>query len=890
MRRDPIWKRYRDLLRPRPAEDVSDEVRFHLEMSEREARRAGRSPEQAAADARERFGDVAAVVSELNAIGGARVTRHTRAEFFADLKHDVRFALRSLRRAPAFASAGIATVAVAVAANTVIFSFVNALLIEPLPYANADRLVSVEGPIVHSIGEGLALAERATSSIDAVAQYRHRSVTLSDEDAVRVDGNSVTANLLDVVGAKPARGRWFAESSELPGNGNEIVISDGLWQQRYGRDPDIIGRKLLVDGEPYAVIGVMPPAFRFPTTADQFWVPLTVDRANLPAMWAISTSGFVARLRRGVPLERARTDVAKVVPGMRRLNPMWDPGPDYGKEMKLEPLQRRLVGAARGPLLLLFGCVGIVLLIACVNVSNLLLSRAAARQRELSIRAALGGGRMRLVRQLLVESLVVAALGGVLAVGLAWLGMQASSAVLPDEVARLGVIRINVGVLAFTAVLTLATGVTFGLLPALRATAPGHSSSGLASARGASAGAAPQRLSALLVVGEISLAVMVAITAGLLVRSFARLRDLTPGFQTTQLAAGRLSPPPASYSDRERVEVLYAGVLDRLRALPGVQDAAMVHNMPLGGAVYGMAARIEGQFEDAKSGFIPYIDHSLVVTPTFFATIGLPIMRGRGFAVADRNDAPPVAIISQSMAKHFWPSSDAIGQRIGYPFPSPWITIVGIVPDVKLDSLRDTSRMAVYLPFAQRVVNVRSGAAQDMYVVARTAGDPAALAQSIRGIIASLDRTVAVSEVRTMNEVVSHSIAKPRFTMTLVAGFAVTAVLLGMIGIYGVMSYVVSQRTREMGVRVALGATTNDIYRLVLGRGARLAAVGAGFGVAGAAIAAQSLASFLYGVAPIDPATFVAVPLMFIVIALAASYAPARRATAVDAVQALRSD
>lgn len=884
MTRPPIWKRYRELLSERPRDGTVDQASFHRQMRQREARLAGRPGDDAAPETRERFGDVVALASELNATHGAR------AEFFTDLKSDVRFALRSLRRAPAFASAAITTIAVAVAANTVIFSFVNALLIEPLPYANADRLVSVDGPITHSIGEALALRERASADIDGLAAYRHLSMTLGSDDAVVIDGNSVTANLVDVVGARPSRGRWFDASSELPGNNRQIVISDGLWRRRYGSDPSIIGRKLLVDGEPYTTIGVMPPAFRFPTAADQFWVPLIVDKANLGELWAASTSGFVARIRRGVSLDRARADIAIVVPGMRRLNPLWDPGANYGKQMELVPLQRRLVGTARGPLLLLFACVGVVLLIACVNVSNLLLSRAAARQRELSVRAALGGGRLRLVRQLLVESVVLAALGGVLALALAWIGMQAGSGVLPDEVTRLGMIRIDVGVLAFTALLTLASGIAFGLLPALRATASVSASSGFSSARGATVGIPHQRLSTTLVVGEIALAVMLAITAGLLVRSFSRLRELTPGFPIENLATARLSPPPAAYTDRGRVDALYDGVLDRARAVPGVRDAAMVRSLPLGGPVYGMATRIQGQFEDVRSGAIPYVDHSLTVTPTFFATMNIPISRGRGFTGDDRDGAPLVAVVSQSVAKHFWPNSDAIGKRIGYPFPSEWITIVGIVPDVKLDSLRDTARMAIYLPFAQRVVDVRSKPPQDMYIVARTAADPAMLGHAVREIVASIDHSVVVGEVRTMNEVVSKSIAKPRFTMTLVAGFALTAVLLGMIGIYGVMSYLVSQRTREMGVRVALGAAPADIYRLVIGRCALLAAVGAAIGIIAASFAAHSLTSFLFGVAVLDPATFIAVPLCFVLTAVVASYAPARRATAIDAVTALRAD
>jgi predicted permease len=573
---------------------------------------------------------------------------------------------------------------------------------------------------------------------------------------------------------------------------------------------------------------------------------------------------------------------------MRHDNPVWDPGPKYGLDADVQPFHDAQVAATRPALLLLAACVLGVLVIACVNVANLLLARATARERELSIRAALGGGRARLVRQLLTESLVLSLAGAVLGVVLASAGVRWIVSNLPASVPRTAAIGVNATVLAFTALLSLVVGIAFGLLPAFRATTQRSGAGAVLGVRSASRGMSHARLSGLLVVSEIALAALLAIGAQLLVRSFIELRNVDPGFRPEHLLSARVSPPQGSYQDSAKATALYTQVLARISTLPGVVNAAATTFLPLTRGMNAIALRIQGQYEDVKHG-LPMADHFQTVTSTYLATMGIRVLRGRGFTEDDALGQPPVALVSASMAKKFWPNEDAIGKHVGYPYPSEWLTVVGVVPDTKKDSLKDTSDVALYVPFRQRRELIRLGVAP-MSLVVRTTGDPAALGAEIRNVVAAIDRSVPVSDVRTMDAVVARSLSKMRFTTALVSAFALTALLLGAVGVFGVMSYVVSQRTQEMGIRVALGATGRDVLALVLGRGAMLAMAGAALGVVAALGAVRPLRSLLYGISARDPLTFATVPLLFVVVALVASYGPARRATRADPVEVLRSD
>lgn len=878
---DPsLWRRYRDLLRRKPAEDVDDEVRLHLQLREEEALRQGLDPAHARAAARERFGDVPGVVAELYRIDESREVRRRRAEWLSDLRRDSRFALRSLRRSPSFAVTAVVTMAIAIGANTTIFAFVNALLLEPLPYARPGELVTIDANVIGSIGEMLALRDRHTGLAD-IALIRPRSITYDDErDPARLDGFFVTPNLTSLLGVRPEIGRAFNADASRPGAGKEILLSHSLWSDRYGGDRRIVGRFVLVDGERCLVVGVMPASFGFPSTAARFWTPLSIDPSNIAQTWAIGNSRWIARLAPGVSADRASATIGSILPGLRHLNPLWDPGSSYGHTVAAHPLQRSLVGAERTPLILLFACVMVVLIVACVNLANLTLARVTAREREFTVRAALGGGRGRLVRQLLTESLLVALVGAAAGFGLAAVGVRFASAALPSAMYRPADARLDVVVLAFTAILGVVTGIAFGLLPALRAASAAPSTDATHLTR---TGSPHGRLTSALVATEVALAVVLAITAGLLTRSFARLTDLPPGFRTDHVVTARVSPPAKGYSELSRLSAFYGALLARLSAAPGVYGVGLVDRPPIVAPVYGMAMRVKGQFEDVTRG-LPTADHTQIVTPGYFAALGIPIISGRPLDGGDRAGAAPVALVSRALAKHFWPDESALGKQIGYPWASPWLTIVGVVPDVRIDSLRDPSAMAVYIPFEQRSPRV----APEMSIVIRTDADPTALERQLRDIVASIDRSVPVTAVRGMDDVIAGSVAKPRLTTLVVASFALITLLLGAVGIYGVMSYVVGQRAHELGVRMALGATSLDLARHVVGRAVSVAGAGAAAGCALSLAATRGLTSLLYGVSPTDPATFAGATLVLVAVAVVASLVPARRAMSADPVEALR--
>jgi putative ABC transport system permease protein len=814
-------------------------------------------------------------------VAGPRA-RRLQIEWLADLRQDARFALRSLRRAPGFAATAIVTMAVAIAANATIFSFVNALLISPLPYSRPHELVTIDANIVGSIGELLALQQRG-AGFSGVAMIRPRSITYGDDrEAARLEGFSITPNLIPLLGVAPEIGSAFGAETSRPGAGQVILLSHALWVDRYGGDARVVGRYVLVDGVQSLVAGVMPPSFAFPSMNARFWTPLTVDESSAGKTWAVGNGRWIARLSPGVTPERARATLAAILPSFRRLNPLWEPGADYGRTVVTRPLQQSLVGSERPALLLLFACVGVVLLVACVNLANLMLARVTAREREFTVRSALGGGRGRLVRQLLTESVIVALVGATLGFLLAIAGARWMVASLPPNMPRTAEIRFGGGVFAFTAILSVATGIAFGLLPALRA-ARDSAGRGIDAAHLTRSGSAHHRLASVLVAGEVALAVLLAITAGLLTRSFQHVTDLSPGFRAERVVTARVSPPAASYADRARASALYSALIERISATPGVTSVGLVDRLPIAEPIYGLGLRVQGQFEDATHE-LPTASHMQVVTPGYFSALAIPIVGGRTFTDGDREGAAPVAIVSRALARQFWPNDDAVGKRIGYPYDSRWITIVGVVPNVRLDSLRDTSAMAVYIPFAQR----SRLAGSEMTVVVRTSGNEDAVGRQLRDVVASIDRTVPVSAVRAMDDVIAGSVAKPRFTTVIVGGFAVVTLLLGAVGIFGVMSYVVSQRSHEMGVRAALGATSSDIARHVLRQSATVAGSGALAGCALALVATRGLRSLLYGVSSTDPITFVLATLSLMCVALVASLIPARRAMRADPVEALR--
>ncbi len=879
--RTPRWLRYLGLVRPNVPADVDDELSFHIQMRIDRNIAMGLTPEEARRDAIERFGDVVVVRSALVKHDERQHATERRAEWVSDLVQDLRFGWRALRRTPAFTIAAVLTLALGIGANTAIFSVLHAVVLQPLPYAHPDRLVTLgQG----STGEYLALRERLRTVSDLAEWVATTDPVDDGRDALRLTGVAVTPNLMPLLGAAPMLGRGFAPSDGAPGGDHVLLVSFATWRTELGGARDVVGRTVTLEGLPYTVIGVMPPSFRYPRADVQYWMPYVIDPKNIGLLWGVGGKEFVGRLAPNATLDQARREVHAVWPSLRTLNPVWDPGADYRRDATATPLKSNVVGASAPLLWMLFGATLLVLLIACVNVANLLLARATARERELTVRAALGGGRGRLMRQLITEGVLLATIGATAGVAIAVFTVRALVAGVPTGLPRANEIAVSGTALAFTLAMSIATGIVFSIVPALRATSAAAWASGSMLGRRGWGLRSHTRVSGWLVGGEIALAVMLVVGSLLLVRSFAALRSIDPGFDPTHVIAARISAPEATYAPgTERLATFYAEVLDRVRAMPGVRDAALVDQLSLAAPLQGLAIRVQGQYEDVTRQ-LPFIDHVQTVSPGYFATMRIPLLRGRSFTDDDRADQPPVAIVSQSVARRFWPSGDAIGHRIGYPYDSPWFTIVGIVPDTKQDSLRDTSNVTLYMPWSQRTQKVGS----ELWLVARTTGDPRAAGAAIRRIVHGIDRGVPVSDVRTMEDVVSASVVGARFTAALVTAFALVSLALGAVGIFGVMSYVVSERRHEMGLRIALGASGRGVVTLIVGRALRLTAAGTAAGLVCAVIAVRPLQRWLYGVSVLDPATFAGVPIVFAAVALLASYLPARRAARANPAAAMR--
>ena len=592
----------------------------------------------------------------------------------------------------------------------------------------------------------------------------------------------------------------------------------------------------------------------------------------IPATRGPCDKQFLARVKHGVPLQTASSDVAAAWPTMRKLNPLWDPGEKYGKSTKVTPLQDRVLGAARGYIWMLFGAVVLVLIIASVNVANLLLARATARAREFSVRAALGGHRGRLVRQLLTESALLSAFAAVVGAGVGWAALRWLVSSLPAEVPRIHEIGFNGAVIAYTAVVSLVTGIVLGIVPALRATSPLKANHSAGFGRGLTTSVSHTRVASFLVGGEVALAVLLVAASALLLRSFSALTSVEPGFDPEHVVAARITVPETQYRDAARLAQLYEGVMERTAALPGVQHVAAVDRLPMADPVWGVAIRVEGQYEDGRHE-LPEIQHFQSITPEYFDAMGVRVVQGRAFEPADREGALPVAIISEGVAKKFWPGQNPIGKRIGYPFPSPWMTVVGVVPDTKQDSLSEARAMSFYAPWRQR--SRMSGG--EMWVVVRATGDAAQLGPALRKIVHDEDPNVALGELLTMRTVLAATLGTARFITILVTAFGALALLLGAVGIYGVMSYTVNERMHEMGIRLALGATRTDVVRLIVQRAVLLAVTGVAVGIAGLLLAWRALAPWLFGVPQGDWIATVAVPIVFVMVAVVASLVPALR-------------
>jgi putative ABC transport system permease protein len=798
------------------------------------------------------------------------------------LWQDVRHALRSFSKARAFTIAAVLTIALGIGANTAVFSVVHSVLFRPLPFASPDRLVRIWPSFGPSRAVYADIRARARMYKEVAAFYVHQGgATLLDRgEPERIDVASGTSNLFPVLGIRPKLGRNFTVAEERKGNDNVMMLSDELWRQHFGADPGIVGRVVTLDGVARAVIGVMPVGFHFPARETQAWIPVVMDASSAGDFWGSGGYGVIGRLRPGATAQGAQSELRSIARQIRHDNPVWDPGASYGADATVVSLQSDLAGDVRSTLLILLAAVAIVLLIACANVANLLLARGATRTKSFAIRAAVGANRRRLVQQLLTESLLLAAAGASAGFVLAWALITPLGSGLLAGTPQLVDVAVDGRVLAFTAIVAVATGVLTGIVPALRASDPNFNSLLNGTSRGASSSRGHRRLSDALVILEVALAVTLVIGAGLLIRSFWELRNVDPGFNPTGVTVARVDLTAQSQGASERGSVFYTQLMQRLASMPGVHGAAAASQIPLG-EQSGMAFRVQGQFENIHAG-LPTAGGYHVITPTYLNTMGIALQRGRSFTNADIKGAAEVGIVNEALANRFWPGGNAVGQRIGYPWESPWITVVGVVANVHERQLgvADTA-MTIYRPLLQVPTS-------SMQIVVRSSAPTAAVAAGIRRAVAALDPAVPVSRVRSMEQVVANSEAKPHFTMLLLSGFAAVALLLGAIGIYGVISYSVEQRNKEMAIRMALGARQSAVLQLVLRRGAVLAVTGAIVGLVLSLAITRTLSSLLYGVRTSDPATFVIAPVLLMAVALVASYIPARRATTVDPIESLR--
>jgi putative ABC transport system permease protein len=804
-------------------------------------------------------------------------------------KQDLVYAFRRLLRTPGFTGIAIVTLALGIGANSAIFSVVNGVLLKPLPYPEADRLVGVyhvyDGHRAVMSGPNFVDAALHSRSLEnAAAISRDRVILTGEGDPLRLDAADVSASLFSVLRVRPLLGRTFDADEDTPGKTDVIVLSHGLWQQRFGGAPDVIGRRISIDGVAKEVIGVMPKGFSYPAERAA-WLPLVYDENFVSKQRGAWQFNVVARLKAGVTEQQAAAEVGAIGRNLAREYP----DANDKLDMTVFPLHEAMVGDIRRSVLVLFGAVGFVLLIACANVANLLLARAASSESELAVRVALGAGRGRLVRQLLTEYLMLAAAGGGFGLLVAVWGVAFLTGLAPQGIPRLDAVRVDGTVIAFTLSLAVVTGLVFGLIPAVQSTR-GLAGALKESGRGAVSSRGGTRIRAGLVVVELALALMLLVGAGLLMRSFVRLQAVDAGFRPESALAFDLSLPDSRYGEDPQLVAFFDHLLPKLSALPGVRSAGAVMGLPLSGTQFDISFSIAGR-PPVRPADEPSMEIR-VASPAYFSTLGIPIKRGRGFIDRDTASSPRVVLITESAARRYFPNEDPIGKKITLGWgkrdkkgvrTSAGGEVVGIVGDVKDAGLSEPDPPQLYMPLRQWPIG-------SMSIVVKTASAPASLTEAIRTQVYSVDPTVPVSNVRTLDEVVSRSISQPRFYMLLLGVFAVLALTLAAIGIFGVLSYAVSQRTREIGIRMALGAQGRTVVGLVVRQAMTLVAIGLAAGTIAARFLSQTLTKMLFGVGPTDPATFAAVAVLLAAVALLASYLPARRATRVDPIVALRAE
>ena len=870
-----LLRRWRALTRKDELdEELDEELRFHLERDTEQNMKSGMTPEDARYAALRSFGGVDQSKEECRSARGVGL--------IDNLVRDVSYSGRVLSKSYAFTIVVVLTLALGIGANTAIFSFANGILLRPLPYPQSDRLVVLDETSRKENGNVIGgaypnfLDWRAQNTVfEGIATHfgTSRFAMSAGGSPSEIRGSRVTYGLFELLHVSPILGRTFTFEEDRPDDDAVVILGYDLWQRSFGGNPNVIGQKVLISSRPRTVVGVMPRGFRFPEVSE-LWVPLAVtDKIYTRNDHGLET---IARLKDGVTIAQAQAEMNNIAAHIEEQNPVTN----EGLGVKVTSLHENLSGSYREALLILLGVVGCVLLVACVNVANLMLARATARQREFALRAALGASRWRIMRQLLLESLLLAVAGGALGFVLSLWALHLLLKAIPGDLPVWMNFSLDLRVLGFTLAITLLTGLIFGAMPALQTSRVDLNDTLKEGGRGNSG--ARNRARSLLVVSEIAMSLVLLVGAGLMIQSFLRLRQVNIGLNPKNVLTATVLLPRAKYTGEDQRSAFFKQLIERVRSLPGVEVASATGTLPLGGSDWGRSLTVEG-LPVVSVGHAPSVQHT-VVTPGYFRTMGITLLAGRDFNDADTMKSPNVTIIDERLARQYWPNQSPLGKRVRFGPPEdnePWFTIVGVVSAVRHQRVQEETRMSVYLPHQKIPIG-------GMSLVARTAVDPHEFIGAVRREVAQLDPDLPVSEVATMEEVVAESIWQPRLYALLFAVFASGALLLALIGIYGVMAFLVQTRTHEIGVRMALGATARDVFRLIVGRGMKLTAVGVVIGVGGAIALTRLMHSLLFNTSATDPFTFILIALLLSVAAFLACYIPARRAAKVDPLVALR--
>jgi predicted permease len=872
--------------RSQAAQDVSDEIAFHLTMREEKFRAAGLSHEDAARRARERFGDARIVADDCIAIDVETIRAERREDFAGSLWQDARYAVRALARTPAFTAAALLTLALGIGATTAAFSVVYGVLLRPLPFAEPERLVQIWETSTRTGAEHNPVSvlnyedwTRQTRSFSAMVAYAFNRYTLTGQgDAESVQGSQTYGDALGVLGVRPLMGRGITLADARQ---DAVVLSEGLWRRRFGANPEVIGTSIRLNGEPYTVVGIMPASFTFPRNDVELWTGYRTILTD--PLWGQSRGRrfqrVIARLKPGVTLAAANTDVNGVANALAKQYP--DANANGGAVAV--SLREQMVGDSQRTLLVLFAAVVCVLLIGCANVAHLLLARTSARERELAVRSALGAGRGRLVRQLLTESLVLAAGGGALGAGLAYASVWALRTLNAEAVPRPEAVRVDAWALGFCAVAVAITAVLVGIVPALRATRRSLAESMRAGGRGAGLGARHHATQNLLVTVEVGLSLVLLVGAGLLLRSFDRLRHVDAGVEPAGVTTMLVVAPPGIYKTPAAINTFFDRVTEQVAALPGVQSVGLCDCLPPDQVRSTTALVIEGA--PNESGALPFVN-ATHASAGYFGTVRIPVIAGRGFTAADRIGAPTVAVVNRMLATKLLHATargtEALGKRVSFDGTN-WMTVVGVVGDVHYEGLAAPVVPAIYTAVAQ---DPEPG--QNLMI--RVAGDLLRVVPSVRRVVAGIDSRVAPSRIASLEGVIADSLTGERFNAVLLGAFAGLAFVLAAVGIYGVVAYGVTQRLREMGVRLALGARGADVVRMVVTGSLRPVVAGVAIGLVTAGAAARVLERMLYGTSVHEPAVYVVVSVGLVAVAAAAAWLPGRRAASADPMAVLRGE